>query len=101
MPVPALPGRAVLLQLASIRKPALAVTSKDVSATEESMDTECAKVEMEEEAPKEVAKLTGEEAEMHSKIDKVVSILPGEKPIDLMVQKFLIVLQRMSKPRGL
>merc|ERR1719507_2236885 len=53
------------------------------------MDTEGEKVEVKEEAPKEVVKLTGAEAELQSKVDKLASILSGEKPIYLNLQ-FLI-----------
>ena len=37
--------------------------------------SECEKLEAKEEPPKEVVKLTGVEAEMQSKIDKLASIL--------------------------
>jgi len=76
--------------LAAIKKTAPATTAnKDAATTEESMDTEGAKVEGSEEASKEVVKLTGAEAEMQSKMDKLASILSGEKPIYLNLQ-FLI-----------
>ena len=75
--------------LTAIRKTAPAVTTKDAATNEESMDTEGEKVEAKEEAPKEIFKLTKPEAEMQSKIDKLASILSGEKPIDLNLQ-FLI-----------
>ena len=75
--------------LAAIRKTApAAVTTKDAT-TEESMETEGEKTEAKEEPTKEVVKLTGAEAEMQSKIDKLASILSGEKPIYLNLQ-FLI-----------
>jgi len=75
--------------LAAIRKTApAAVTTKDAT-TEESMETEGEKTEAKEEPIKEVVKLTGAEAEMQSKIDKLASILSGEKPIYLNLQ-FLI-----------
>merc|ERR1712142_531050 len=66
--------------LAAIKKTAPAAAA----STEESMETEG-----EAEASKEVAKLTGVEAEMQSKMDKLASILSGEKPIYLNLQ-FLI-----------
>merc|ERR1719186_2070890 len=75
--------------LAAIRKTAPAVTAEPVASIDETMDTEAEKTETKEEAPKEVAKLTGAEAKLQSKIDKLASILSGEKPIYLNLQ-FLI-----------
>ena len=75
--------------LAAIRKTAPAVTAEPAASTDETMDTEAEKTETKEEAPKEVAKLTGAEAKLQSKIDKLASILSGEKPIYLNLQ-FLI-----------
>jgi len=76
--------------LAAIRKTAPAGTVEATStAGDENMEVETDKSEAKEEAPKEVAKLTGAEAELQSKIDKLASILSGEKPIYLNLQ-FLI-----------
>merc|ERR1719420_2636308 len=76
--------------LAAIKKTAPAtVADKEAVSTDESMDTEGAKVEGSEETSKEVVKLTGADAEMQSKMDKLASILSGEKPIYLNLQ-FLI-----------
>merc|ERR1719186_1982065 len=75
--------------LAAIRETAPAVTAEPAASTDETMDTEAEKTETKEEAPKEVAKLTGAEAKLQSKIDKLASILSGEKPIYLNPQ-FLI-----------
>merc|ERR1719420_2467051 len=76
--------------LAAIKKTAPAtVADKEAVGTDESMDTEGAKVEGSEETSKEVVKLTGADAEMQSKMDKLASILSGEKPIYLNLQ-FLI-----------
>merc|ERR1719420_626988 len=76
--------------LAAIKKTAPAtVADKEAVSTDESMDTEGAKAEGSEEGSKEVVKLTGADAEMQSKMDKLASILSGEKPIYLNLQ-FLI-----------
>jgi len=77
--------------LAAIRKTAPASSETAKKETEgESMDTEAEKAEpAKEETSKEVAKLTGAEAALQSKIDKLASILSGEKPIYLNLQ-FLI-----------
>jgi len=73
--------------LAAIRKTAPASESpKDVA--EETMETDAEKPESKE-VVKEKPQLTGAEAEMQSKIDKLTSILSGEKPIYLNLQ-FLI-----------
>ena len=73
--------------LAAIRKTAPASKSpKDVA--EETMETDAEKPESKE-VVKEKPQLTGAEAEMQSKIDKLTSILSGEKPIYLNLQ-FLI-----------
>ena len=66
--------------LAAIRKTAPAITTI-------SMNTEGEKVEANEEALKDVVKLT--EKEKQSKIEKLASILAGEKPLYLKIQFFI------------
>jgi len=74
--------------LAAVRKTA-PVTSAAATTTEETMETDEAAAEKKEEVAPEPAALSKTDAELQSKIDKLVSILNGEKPIYLNLQ-FLI-----------
>merc|ERR1719474_2512679 len=73
--------------LSAIRKTAPGVEDETLKAGEEKMEDDSSEEKKAEVAPKK--ELTGEEAELQSKVDKLTSILSGKKPIYLNLQ-FLI-----------
>lgn len=75
--------------LGAIRKTAPASSKSAESSVEEKMETEDSKEEGEEKKDKEKPALSGEEKELQERVEKLGSILSGEKPIYLHLQ-FLI-----------